>query len=291
MDLVNVLTTRFNAGASYSAIASVRSVVSTMTSLWEGARLGEHPLVMRAMAAIRRNRPPKAAYEEFFEPTVVFQHMDGWGALASITLEQLTRKLVTQAELQCFARSADIAAIWTSKIVKDAQGRWTWRYFSPKHVRGRVLDWRSARPADFGPAKVLDDCAAEVRARDSLSALVQEYLRRTEERRAINTAAALDAQPGLVLTTKVRGGVFRPLTAQRIAKLVKETIQAAGVGAEYSAHSCRGAGSTAALASQDRATVRERMSLGSESVFATHYAREQRAKRRRTAAATATTTE
>jgi len=80
-------------GKAYSTINSARSALSSLFSI-NGPKVGEHPLVCRFMAGIRKLKAPVPKYPVFWDASVLLNHLASWKVSPSC-LKDVTLKLAT----------------------------------------------------------------------------------------------------------------------------------------------------------------------------------------------------
>ena len=88
------LSKLFDQGLTYSAINCARSALSSYVSLDDGSVVGQNPLVCRLLKGVFQSRPPKPKYTEVWDVQVVLTYLATLHPVESLTLKQLTLKLV-----------------------------------------------------------------------------------------------------------------------------------------------------------------------------------------------------
>ena len=83
----------YNSGIGYSAINTARSALSTIISLENALKFGEHPLVIRYMKGIFEIRPALPKYSEIWDVTVVLNYLKTFEKVSELPLKELTLKL------------------------------------------------------------------------------------------------------------------------------------------------------------------------------------------------------
>ena len=90
---IEFLVMLFNSGIGYSAINTARSALSTIISLENGLKFGEHPLVIRYMKGIFEIQPALPKYSEIWDVTVVLNYLKTFEKVSELPLKELTLKL------------------------------------------------------------------------------------------------------------------------------------------------------------------------------------------------------
>lgn len=97
-DVVNFLGVIFETGVGYSALGTARSALSTFL-VCEGRPVGEHPLVCRFMKGVFVIRPSFPRYQVIWDVKQVFKVLRKMHPPESLSLKDLTLKLVTMLAL------------------------------------------------------------------------------------------------------------------------------------------------------------------------------------------------
>ena len=84
----------YDEGLQHRSINAIRSAVSMTHKHVEGSPIGQHPLVTRLLMGIYNNRPPQPRYSTMWDVDVVTRHLVLIGSNQSLTLKQLSQKLV-----------------------------------------------------------------------------------------------------------------------------------------------------------------------------------------------------
>mgnify|MGYP000435841320 CR=1 FL=1 len=77
----------------YSAVATETSALSSFITV-NGIKVGEHPLVSRFMSGLFNQKPALPRYTETWDPQIVLNYLKTFPAFDSMSLKQLTLKLL-----------------------------------------------------------------------------------------------------------------------------------------------------------------------------------------------------
>ena len=94
--ILDFLSELYDQGLTYSAINCARSALSSYVSLCHMCSVvGQNPLVCRLLNGVFQSRPPKPKYAEVWDVQVVLTYLATLHPVESLTLKELTFKLVT----------------------------------------------------------------------------------------------------------------------------------------------------------------------------------------------------
>ena len=108
--VLEFLTKMFQRGLAYSSICSARSALSSIVSIQGYNTLADHPLVKRFIKGIFNRKPPQPRYTYTWDVKLVFDYMISMGDNESLTLKNLTHKLVMLLMLCVCQRANTILA-------------------------------------------------------------------------------------------------------------------------------------------------------------------------------------
>ena len=77
----------------YSTVATARSALSSFLTV-DGIKVGEHPLVSRFMSGLFSQKPALPRYTKTWNPQIVLNYLKTFPAVDSMSLKQLTLKLL-----------------------------------------------------------------------------------------------------------------------------------------------------------------------------------------------------
>ena len=190
----------------------------------DGSPIGQHPLVTRLLKGVYNQRPPQPRYSATWDVDVVTKHLAAMGANASLSLKQLSQKLVVLMALVKASRTSELRALDTR-----------FRVYRPNRVVFKLASLTKKRMPGVPPKELfLNDkrlCVVEC---------LKFYEEKTREFR--------HPGPGEkpLFLSYVRP--HNPVTSQRLAHWVKDLMADAGVDESFKAHSVRGASTSAAMA-------------------------------------------
>ena len=92
MDVANFLADLFEKGASYSAVNTARSALSSYLTLCEDKTVGSHPVVCRLVKGVFEKRPSLPKYQETWEVDDVLSYLDSLPDIDHLSLKDLTLK-------------------------------------------------------------------------------------------------------------------------------------------------------------------------------------------------------
>ena len=223
---VNFIASLFQEGLQHRSVNTIRSAVSVTHDRSEGLPLGQHPVVTRIMKGIYNSRPPKPKYTSTWDVTKVTTYLKDLGENRDLTLKQLTTKLVMLMALVQASRSSELAAL-------DIR----FRVFRPEGV-SFTLPTLTKKRTPGAPPRELFFGGFPPDSRLCIISCLRAYESITEPLRKENVSR--------LFLSYVKP--HKPVTSQRIAHWIKSTLEAAGINTEiFSAHSTRGAATTAAL--------------------------------------------
>ena len=99
--ILEFLANAFSDGLAYLSINVLRSAISSTHSRIDNFLVGQHPHVTKFMMGILNCRPPKSRYSYSWEVKKVTAHLASLGSNSSLSLKQLSRKLVMLFALAC----------------------------------------------------------------------------------------------------------------------------------------------------------------------------------------------
>jgi len=97
---------------SYTTLNTYRSAVSLISSV----ELGSHPLVKRFCKGVSVLKPQRPRYDFIWDPSPVINHLSSLYPHDSLSLDKISRKLVTLLALTTAQRMQTLAAIQLSNV-------------------------------------------------------------------------------------------------------------------------------------------------------------------------------
>ena len=77
----------------------------------DGYKVGQHPLVSRTIKGIFRKRPPQPRYSKTWDVATVTRYIESLGGHDSLSLAELTHKIVMLLAITRPSRSADLSQL------------------------------------------------------------------------------------------------------------------------------------------------------------------------------------
>lgn len=221
-ELLRFLTTQFHNGASYATLNCFRSALSLIV----GKEKGTNECVGRFLKGVFRTRPNFPKYQNTWNPSLVLDYLSNQYPNESLSLDGITKKLVTLLALSTGQRVQTLSLIKFNNIsVGESSITITLdeliKTSAPNRAnRNLVIPFFNEKP-NICPAKTISD-----------------YMNKTREMRD------QPATDRLILTIK------KPIhnaTAQSISRWVKQAINDSGIDVSvYTSHSTRHASTSAA---------------------------------------------
>lgn len=219
-DVLNFFTILFNEGAQYGSLNTCRSTLSLLI----GDHVGTDQSVKRFFKGIFRTRPPLPKYETTWDTSIVLNFLGTLYPHDNISLEMITKKLVTLLALVTAHRVQTLSKIVIDNII-----------FSPTKATINITELIKTS-----------------RAGCPLPILIIPFF---NEKPAICPGKTL--QDYLNLTKSLRGnvkqlfiGLKKPhlsVSSQTLSRWIRDMLSRAGVPvASFSAHSTRHAATSAA---------------------------------------------
>ena len=219
----------FTEGLQFRSINAIRSAVSMTHNTIEGTPIGQHPLVRRLLKGVYHSRPPQPRYAGTWEVDKVVDFLANMGENKDLSLKSLSRKLCLLMALVAASRTSELHAL-------DLK----FRVFKPEGVLFKLSTLTKKRKV----GAPLKECFFGAFTEDKGLCVVEclrEYEKRTLEFRQRSPEV-----PDPLFLSYVRP--HKPVSSQQIAHWIKDILQLAGVDtAVFSAHSVRGASTSAAL--------------------------------------------
>lgn len=218
-DVIAFLTLMYSEGAQYGTLNTCRSAISLVV----GDHVGSDQNVKRFFKGIYRLRPPMPKYETTWDPDIVLNYLGKFHPLEEISLENLTKKLVTLLALVTAHRVQTLSKIMIDNISITASRISititdlikTSKIGSPQPLL--ILPFFNEKP-EICPAKTL-----------------QYFLLKTEPLRG-------NEKHLFISVKRPHGGV----SSQTLSRWIRMTLHESGVPAAFGAHSTRHAAASRA---------------------------------------------
>ena len=252
-DLLLFLTELHQGGLQYSGVNTARSAVSTLTGLIGTNYLGSHVLVKRFMRGIFITKPVFPRNKVTWDASQVLNFLKRLSPVNTLTLLQLSKKLVTLLALLKSQRKQTLHVLDTRNMTLTSAS-----------VKFRVGDLlKQSRPGNH-----LTEIAVAAYAPDRRLCLVtvlKEYLDRTRVFRGDTTA--------LFITTQEP---YKAASKDTLSRWIKDTLIAAGVDMTiFTPHSTRAAAASAANRSKVPIhIILQTAGWSSQNTFTKYYSKE-----------------
>lgn len=218
--VIEFLTQLFHNGAQYATLNTCRSALSLLL----GSNIGKHEHITRFFKGIFRLRPPMPKYNATWDTAVVLNFLEQWHPNETLSLEKISKKLITLFALSTAHRMQTFSKIHISNI-----------QFSNAQVLIKIVDLiKTSRIGSLQPILILPVFSERVQI--CPVAALKSYLDKTKNLR--------NNQDYLFISIRRPHG---PVSSQTLARWVKETLRLSGVDVSiFSAHSTRHAATSRA---------------------------------------------
>ena len=225
-DIVEFLTSEFQAGFQYSTINSIRSALSATLPPIDGTPVGQHPLVSRLLQGIFNRRPPLPKYNSTWDVNTVIIYIRE-GQTETLSLKDLSYKLAMLLALLSATRSSDLHLLDLRFIT-----------FHTDEVQFQIAGLSKTRRS--GPPRTFTIKRLPEMTTLCPIATLETYISVTSSFRGSNPSK----QPQLFLALNQP---HRPVSSSTISRWIKSLMTSAGINtAFFGAHSTRAASSSAA---------------------------------------------
>lgn len=229
-NIVNFLSVTFHRGVSYTSINTARGALSSLGITVDGCSAGSHPLVTRFLKGVFNLRPSVPRYTRTWDVQHVLQQLRAMEPLSSLSLKELTLKLVmlmalTQAAriqtlhcllLQNISFGQDSVCVWLGETIKQCRPKFNVRFVI---FKAYSTDIRL--------------CVCET---------LKMYIAKTEEFRT-----TAHQENGQLLLSFIKP--HKPVTRDTVARWIRTMLTLSGIdSSQYSAGSVRPAAASKAKA-------------------------------------------
>lgn len=227
---MNFLSVTFHRGVSYTSINTARGALSSLGITVDGCSAGSHPLVTRFLKGVFNLRPSVPRYTRTWDVQQVLQYLRAMDPLSSLSLKDLTLKLVmlmalTQAAriqtlhclcLQNINFGQDSVCVWLGETIKQCRPKFNVRFVI---FKAYSTDIRL--------------CVCET---------LKMYIAKTEEFRK-----SAHQENGQLLLSFIKP--HKPVTRDTVARWIRTVLTLSGIdSSHYSAGSVRPAAASKAKA-------------------------------------------
>lgn len=226
-DIVNFLADTYHRGVGYNVVNTARGALSSLGIVVDGCRAGNHPLVNRLLKGVFNLRPSAPRFAETWDIQPVLQHLRTMDPLPTLSLKDLTFKLVMLMALTQAARMQTLHLLLLSGILikKDSIS---------VMLRGHI---KQCRP-DFN-VKTITFHAYSRDSRLCVCDTLKFYVAQTEKLRSFEN----EDESLLISFIKPHKGVSK----DTIARWIRSVLHLSGIDTvKYSAGSVRSAAASKA---------------------------------------------
>ena len=254
-NIFEFLADLFHKGFKFCTLGVYRSAISSNHETVDGFVIGKHPIMAKFMKGVFSLRPPEPKYFVTWDVRQVLDFLKTWSPAESLSLKQLTLKLVMLAALITAARSSSVNKM-----------NLCFRYFKPHGVLFKVPGLTKCA----GPKRPLQNLFLASFPPDRRLCFVN-YLKQYEKVTR-NLRQKTENTQNLLFISYVKP--HKPVTSATIARWVKTVLSLAGIDGVFTAHSTRGASaSAAARAGVALSDIMEAADWSRESTFKKFYHR------------------
>ena len=254
-NILEFLADLFYKGFKFRTLGVYRSAISSNHETVDGFVIGKHPMMAKFMKGVFSLRPPEPKYFVTWDVGQVLDFLKTWSPAESLSLKQLTLKLVMLAALITAARSSSVNKM-----------NLCFRYFKPHGVLFKVPGLTKCA----GPKRPLQNLFLASFSPDRRLCFVN-YLKQYEKVTK-NLRQKTENTQNLLFISYVKP--HKPVTSATIARWVKTVLSLAGVNGVFTAHLTRGASASAASrAGVALSDIMEAADWSRESTFKKFYHR------------------
>jgi integrase len=218
--IISFLTEIFHTGVQYSTLNTYRSALSLIVN----SRIGPDDRLTRLFKGFYRLRPPTPKYNFTWNPAVVLNFLENWYPNEDISLEQLTKKVVTLIALVTAHRVQTLSKIQISNIA----------HLNNERIIIKIPSLiKTSRPGSLQPCLVLP--FFEEKPQICPAKALSVY---------INQTNSIRQDDQLFISFK---SPYKPVCSQSISRWIKEILSNSGIDTNiFSAHSTRHASTSSA---------------------------------------------
>ncbi len=223
-EIIVFLTSLYNKGLSYNSLNVARSALSSFVELHGGHTVGSHPLINRFLKGVYTKRPPVPRYEVIWDVRVVFNYLRKLSPANSLSLKQLSLKLVMLIALSTAQRSQTIHKLRLENL-----------YYKGSAAYFRITDLiKQSRPGKSGLTVRLE--AYPVDRRLCVVTYLKHYINQTRKLRGQETQLFISFKKP-----------HSAISKDSISRWINFVMQDAGIDVtSFKPHSTRAAAASAA---------------------------------------------
>ncbi|CAK1578331.1 unnamed protein product [Parnassius mnemosyne] len=216
------VTEQFNTGCSYGSLNSHRSALSLLV----GSNLTTNDSVKRLLKGAYKLKPSVPKYIQTWDPQIVLNYLKEWFPNINLSLEKITKKLVTLLAICTGHRVQTLSLIKLENISFTSSGA--------KIVISDLI--KTSAPGRDQPVLVLPFFTHNLNI--CPASTLKDYISFTDKKRLQNNG-------NLLLTFK---HPHKPATTQTISRWIKQVLSESGIDVSvFGAHSTRHASTSAAF--------------------------------------------
>ena len=254
-NIFEFLADLFYKGFKFHTLGVYRSAISSNHETVDGFVIEKHPMMAKFMKGVFSLRPPEPKYFVTWDVRQLLDFLKTWSPVESLSLKQLTLKLVMLAALITAARSSSVNKM-----------NLCFRYFKPHGVLFKVPGLAKCA----GPKRPLQNLFLASFPPDRRLCFVN-YLKQYEKVTK-NLRQKTENTQNLLFISYVKP--HKPVTSATIARWIKTVLSLAGIDGVFTAQSTRGASaSAAARAGVALSDIMEAADWSRESTFKKFYHR------------------
>lgn len=218
--IIDYLTEKFNAGASYSTLNGYRSALTTLL----GHEITLNDCIKRFFKGVYRLKPPMPKYDYTWDPNLVLNHLSNYFPNDSISLKDLSYKAITLLALASAQRMQSLSLILIKNVC----------FYSDK-IQIKIEDLiKTSKPGSFQPLIVLPYIKENPKVCPALA--LKSYFDRTHHIRNEEEYLFISHQKP-----------HKKVVAQTLSHWVKNVLGKSGIDINiYGGHSTRHASTSAA---------------------------------------------
>lgn len=218
--VVEWLTVKYKAGASYGTLNTYRSALSLIC----GERVEKNPIISRFLKGVFNKKPTKAKYHKIYYLEPVLKELEKLYPLENLSLQDLTDKLVVLLAIVTAHRKQTLALTKICNIRKINNG---YEIEIPDRIK-------TTRPGSCQPLLTLPTFQGNLKL--CVATTLERYLVVTK-----NLRGAIDS---LFITTRKP---FKAASKDTISRWIRAFLGKCGIGEIYGPHSIRHAATSAAF--------------------------------------------
>ena len=246
------LSKYFLQGHSYRSLCGMRSALNNLIMLPQCPDISSHPAIKRYMKGVFEMRMPKPRHLMTWDVSLVFTYLNNLGENDNLSFKQIARKLATILMLLAGTRvdslhSLSILSMYVSNDEITFIPSRLLKHYREDHVNIPITYRAYPQNAKICPVKA-----------------IMAYL---------HYRLTMSSEPQFFITY---GAPHRPAHRDSIARWIKGTLAESGIDTGlYTAHSCRGASTSAAsMAGLPLHTILKAAEWSKADTFYKHYKRD-----------------